>query len=56
MVTPRLVSIVDYYVDQWSIVRFVIKKLFCVIVYGETVYIFSYTDVFYANIFLPFMI
>ena len=56
MVTPRLVSIVDYCFDQWSIVRFVIKKLFCVIVYGETVYIFSYTDVFYGNIFLPFMI
>ena len=42
---------VDYGFDQWSIVSFVIKKLFCVIIYGETVYIFSYRDVLHGNIF-----
>ena len=47
---------VDYGFDQWSIVSFVIKKLFCVIIYGETVYIFSYRDVLHGNIFLPFMV
>ena len=47
---------VDYGFDQWSIVSFVIKKLFCVIIYGETVYIFSDRDVLHGNIFLPFMV
>ena len=28
MMTPRLVSMVDYGFDQWSVVSFVIKKLF----------------------------
>ena len=28
MVTPRLLSMVDYGFDQWSVVSFVIKKLF----------------------------
>ena len=56
IVTPRLVSMVDYGFDQWSIVSFVIKKLFCVIIYGETVYIFSYRDVLHGNVFLPFMV
>ena len=51
MVAPRLMSMVDYGFDQWSVLRFVFKKLFCVLIYGERVYIFSYIDVLHANIF-----
>ena len=40
---------VDYGFSQWSVVIFVIKKLI-VLSYGETVYVFSYTDVLHANV------
>ena len=40
---------VDYGFDQWSVESFVI------LIYSETVYIFSYTDVLHANIFSSFM-
>ena len=36
--------------------KFCYQKTFCVLIYGKTVYIFSYTDVLHANIFSPFMI
>ena len=43
MVIPSLVAMVDY--DQWSVVSFVMRKPFCVLIYGKTVYIFSYANV-----------
>ena len=45
----------EYDFDQWSVVSFVTKKVLCVLIYGETVYIFCYTDVFYTSILAPFM-
>ena len=45
---PRLVSRIDYGVDQWPVVF--------LFVCGEGVYILSYTGLLHANIFLPFMI
>ena len=56
MMTPRLMSMVDYGFDQWLVLRFVFKKPFCVLIFGKRVYIFSYTDVLHANIFSLFMI
>ena len=53
--THRLMSRVDYGFNQWSVVSFVIKKL-CVLIYGETVYIFIYTHILHANIFSPILI
>ena len=50
MVTPKQVYMVDYGFSQWSVVSFVIKKLI-ILIYGETVYVFSYTDVLHANVF-----
>ena len=35
----------EYDFDQWSVVSFITKKVVCVLIYGETVYIFCYTDV-----------
>ena len=49
--TPRLVTRIDFGFDQCSVVSFVIKKLFFQFIYGERVYILSYTDVLHANIF-----
>ena len=54
MMTPSLVAMVDY--DQWSVVSFVMRKPFCVLIHGETVYIFSYANVLHGNIFSSFMI
>ena len=53
--TNRLMSRVDYGFSQWSVVSFVIKKLF-VYLFMVKQYIFSYTHVLHANIFSPFMI
>ena len=36
--------------------QFCHQETFCVSIYGEIVYILSYTDVLHANTFLTFMI
>ena len=36
--------------------KFCYQETFCVFIYGERVYILSYTDVLHANLFLIFMI
>ena len=53
--TRRLMPRVDYGFNQWSVVIFVIKKLY-VYLFMVKQYIFSYIRVFHANIFSPFMI
>ena len=53
--THRLMSSADYGFNQWSVASFLIKKLY-VYLYMLKLYVFSYTHVFHANIFSPFMI
>ena len=48
-------SRIDYGFEQWSVESFFNQESLCVLIYGETVYIFSYTYVLHANIFSPFM-